>query len=538
MGSQADIILKSGAVFTGTGSRVTKGAVAIAGNRIAAVGDELEVESLAGPGTRIFEFKDELIMPGFHDFHTHVLLGGLALDTVDLHDASSEEEAVEKVYKFATSRPKDPWVLGYGWYHIFWKNKTLPTKASLDRVIPNRPVFLFNAEYHGAWVNSRALEICQINRNTPDPPFGKIERDQHGEPTGFLYETAEVLVGRKALSFSDERSKKLVTNFMERAARVGATSVNNMLSLPGSEIGDTDVYRRMESEGKLTVRFFLEGALQESLDRAEELRTIYKSHKVRFAGLKEFLDGVATTYTAYMVDRYSDRDTHGITLLPPEVAKQWVVKADKQGFRVRFHACGDGAVRLALDCYEAARRANGKRDARHSIEHLETVCPDDFKRFKALGVVASIQPEHLAVTETFADNPFLERLGKQREPYFWPNRSFSEAGAVVSYGSDFPVVDLNPMQGLYRAVTRLHNDGKPKGGWNPQEKVSVAEALSHYTRDPAYGSFMENDLGTLEVGKLADIVVLDRNLMRCGADEIPDTKVRLTIMDGSIVYEE
>jgi predicted amidohydrolase YtcJ len=298
------------------------------------------------------------------------------------------------------------------------------------------------------------------------------------------------------------------------------------------------VYRRMEADGKLTVRFFLEGALQESLDRAEELRRNYKSSKVRFAGLKEFLDGVATTYTAFMVDRYSDKDTHGITLLPPEVAKQWVLNADKQGFRVRFHACGDGAVRLALDCYEAARRANGKRDARHSIEHLETVCPEDFRRFKDLGVVASIQPEHLAVTENFRDNPFLERLGKKREPYFWPNRSLSTAGAIVAYGSDFPVVDLNPMLGLYRAVTRLHNDGKPKGGWNPKEKVSVAEALCHYTRDPAYGSFMENELGTLEAGKLADIVVLDRNLTQCGADEILGTKTRLTVMDGNVVYED
>jgi len=538
MSNQVDLILKSNAVFTGIGQETRKAAVAVVGGRIAAVGEEQEIEALAGRGTRILRFGDELIMPGFHDFHTHVLLGGLALDTVDLHEAVSENEAADKVRDFAASRPDEPWVLGFGWYHIYWRDKKLPTRRSLDRAVPDRPVFLFNAEYHGAWVNSRALELCGIDRNTPDPPFGKIERDRHGEPTGFLYETAEVLVGKKALDFSDEYSQKLVSNFMERAARVGITSVNNMLSLPGSELGDTDVYRRMEADGKVTVRFFLEGALQESLGRAEELRRTYTSDKVRFAGLKEFLDGVATTYTAFMVDRYSDRDTHGTTLLPPDVAKQWVINADRQGFRVRFHACGDGAVRLALDCYEAARRENGKRDARHSIEHLETVHPLDFERFKDLGVVASIQPEHLAVTENFRDNPFFERLGTQREPYFWPNRSLSKADARVAYGSDFPVVDLNPMLGLYRAVTRLHNDRQPEGGWNPQEKVSVEEALGHYTRDPAYGSFAEDELGTLEAGKHADIVVLDRNLTLCHPDEILDARVRMTVMDGKVVYQD
>jgi predicted amidohydrolase YtcJ len=538
MSAQVDLILKSNAVFTGTGQGTRKAAVAVAGGRIAAVADEREIEALAGRGTKIFPFGDELIMPGFHDFHTHVLLGGLALDTVDLHEATSEEEAADKVRDFAATRPEEPWVLGFGWYHIYWRNKRLPTRKSLDRAVPDRPVFLFNAEYHGAWVNTRALEYCGIDRNTPDPPFGKIERDRQGEPTGFLYETAEVLVGKKALSFSDEYSRKLVSNFMERAARFGITSVNNMLSLPGSELGDTDVYQRMEADGKVTVRFFLEGALQESLDRAEELRRTYTSDKVRFSGLKEFLDGVATTYTAFMVDRYSDKDTRGITLLPPNVAEQRVINADRRGFRVRFHACGDGAVRLALDCYEAARRANGKRDARHCIEHLETVHPRDFERFKDLGVVASIQPEHLAVTEKFQDNPFFERLGTEREPYFWPNKSLSKAGAVVAYGSDFPVVDLNPMLGLYRAVTRLHNDGKPKGGWNPQEKVSVEQALGHYTRDPAYGSFAEDELGTLEAGKHADIVVMDRNLTQCGSDEILNNRTRLTLMGGKVVYED
>jgi len=538
MESKADVVLKSKCLFCGNNSRLRAGFVAIVGNRIAAVAEDREIESWVGPDTRVYSFNEELIMPGFHDFHTHVLLGGLALETVDLHSSLSEGEAAEQVRCYADSHPNEPWVLGYGWYHIYWHDSSLPTKQSLDRLIPDRPVFLFNAEYHGAWVNSRALSICQIDKNSPDPPFGKIERDANGEPTGFLYETAAVLVGKKALEFPDSKSRQLVRNFMKKAASAGVTSVNNMLSLPGSELGDTDVYRRMEEDGELTVRFFLEGALQESLEGAAALRRKYTSEKVRFTGLKEFLDGVATTYTALMVDRYADRNTHGFSLLPPQVAKRRVVQADGNGFRVRLHACGDGAVRLALDCYEAARNENGHRDSRHSIEHLETVHPADFKRFGPLGVITSIQPEHLAVTDRFCDNPFIERLGKDREPFFWPNRSFSDAGAIVCYGSDFPVVDIDPMKGIYRAVSRLHNDGNPEGGWNPGEKVTVGEALLHYTKDPAYGSFMERDLGSLQERKLADIVVLDRNLLQCDADTIPDVKIRMTLMDGKVVYQD
>jgi predicted amidohydrolase YtcJ len=254
--------------------------------------------------------------------------------------------------------------------------------------------------------------------------------------------------------------------------------------------------------------------------------------------LKSFLDGVATTYTALMVEPYEDKpDTKGITLVPIEVAKNWVRSADKEGCQIRLHACGDGAVRFGLDCFEEAQKHNGRRDARHSIEHIENIHADDATRFQELGVVASVQPEHLAITPTFSDNPYRQRLGKKREKLSWPNKTLLHNRAILALGSDYPVVELNPMIELYRAVTRVHNDGQPEGGWNPEQKLSITEALHAYTYGSAYAAHRENELGSLEAGKLADIVVLDRNLFEIPSEDILKTKVLLTVMDGKVVYQ-
>ncbi|MFD0620547.1 amidohydrolase [Paenibacillus sp. GCM10027629] len=538
MDEKADIVVSSNAVYIGTGDKARPGAIAIAGNRIIAVGSMEEIEGLISPHTQVYSYGDQLIMPGFHDFHLHVLPGSLHYASVNLLQATSEEEAAEMVKAFADTRPDDPWILGFSWYHTFWTNNKLPHRSTLDRLIPDRPVYLLSAEGHAAWVNSKALEMINVTSETADPPYGEIHRDADGEPTGILFETATALA-QEAFQLPHARKESLYCGFFEQAVKLGVTSISDFFPVPGYEIGDLDMYREMEAKGQLTTRIHFLVTLDGDLERPRRLREACTSGKLKFSGLKQFLDGVPATYTAFLVDPYSDRpDTRGETLIDPDKVKEWVIEADKEGFRIRLHACGDGAVRLGLDCYESASRINGTRDSRHTIEHIEVIHPDDIGRFAQLGVIASMQPEHMALTQEFVENPYLARLGQEREPYTWPIKTLMDSGAQVGFGSDYPVVHINPMLEIYRAVTRIHNDGQPEEGWNPKERITIAEALQAYTYSPAYGVFREQELGTLEVGKLADLIILDRNLLDVPADMIRDTKVLLTMIDGEIVYQE
>jgi len=536
---KADLVIMSKAIFMGNQDQPVSGGVAISGNRIVATGSIEEIESYIGGDTKVYRFDNELVLPGFHDHHVHIFCGSLSQESVWLHEATSEEAAAEMVRRFADTRPDDSWIYGFCWYHAFWEKKQLPSRNSLDHLISDRPVFLFNAELHGAWVNTKALELAGITKDTPDPPFGEIARDKKGEPTGFLYETAMGLVAKYAFNLYHNRLYSLFQGFLDKAARLGVTSVSDMQPLPGMELGDAEIYQVFENDEKLTTRIHFVLGLSDNLEHAKKLRDTYKSEKLRFSALKQFLDGVHATYTAYMREPYSDRpDTRGITLIPPDMIRDWVINADREMFRVRLHACGDGAVQLGLDCIEAAQRANGRRDARHTIEHIENIYLEDSIRFGQLGVIASVQPEHLALTETYADNPYRVRLGEEREKLTWPNKTLLKGGAVLALGSDYPVVEFNPMMEIHRAITRVHDDGEPKGGWNPQEKLIVAETLKGYTAGPAYATFGEKDIGTLEKYKLADIIVLDQNLFEIETEKILDTKVLLTVMDGKVIFEE
>ncbi|MRH41708.1 amidohydrolase family protein [Aquibacillus halophilus] len=533
----ADLVLSSNAVFTGLQNQPFKGSVAIKENVILAVGTEQEIRPFIGEQTKVMYFGEQLIMPGFNDFHTHLFLGSLSQESVTLNQAKSEQEVAEMVKIFADSRPTDRWIFGFRWYHVYWDEKKLPHRSTLDKLIPDRPVFLFNDECHGAWVNSKALELLGIDKDTPNPPFGEIMRDEDGEATGFLYETAMTYAKEVFESIPIERQEELLQNFLKTTARLGITSVSDMLPLPGLELGNLSLYKQFDVQNKLTTRIHFLAALNGDLEHPRYLREVFNSEKLKFSGLKQFLDGVPITYTAFMIDPYTDNDTtRGNTLIPIDVVKEWTKEADKENFRIRLHACGDGAVRLGLDCFEAAQRQNGQRDSRHTIEHIEVIHPDDMDRFSELDVIASFQPEHMAVSKQFATNTYRKRLGKEREKYTWPINSIKDSGAPIAFGTDFPVVGLDPLTEIYRAVTRVHDDGYPIGGWNPSEKISLAEALRFYTLGSAYGVFRESELGTLEKGKLADVIVLDRNLFNVGLEEIRDTRVALTVMDGKVVY--
>lgn len=533
---KADIVISSNAVFTGLDNSPEPATIAIIGNKIAAIGSHDEIVPYIGTNTQVYHYGDQLIMPGFHDFHLHIIPGALELDSINLLDAKSEEEAADMVRQFADTRPEEPWVIGFAWDNGTWENKQLPSRASLDRVLPDRPVILSHVECHYAWVNSKALELMGINRDTENPPFGENAKDENGELTGILYEKAMDLIIKEAYDFTREKKSELLRKFFERSAEYGITSVNDMYAPSSDILDDFELFIKLEDSGDLTTRIHLTPALTDDLERAKKLRDTYTSDMLQFSGLKFFIDGVITGYTAYMLEPYADRlETKGDSSIPPEEFIKLVVDADREDFRIRVHAIGNGGVRLVLDAYEEAQKLNGVRDSRHTIEHIESIHPADITRFNELGVIASMQPQHLALTDK---EVYFSRLGKERDQLTFAVNTLKKAGARLAFGSDFPVTSLNPMLEIYRAVTRVDYSGSPENVWNQEESIPLAEALKAYTYGPAYGTFREHQLGTLEPGKLADVIVLDRNLFEVPAEEILDTKVQLTIVDGKTVFKQ
>jgi len=526
----ADIVISGNAVFTGKADYPEPAAILIKDNKIVEVTAIDSYRNYTDQKTKIYHFGDQLILPGFHDFHIHLLLGGLLNDSVRLHSAKSAHEAAQMVKVYADRRADHPFVVGCSWEQNQWKDGE-PHRMFLDEWIPDRPVLLYQAEFHSVWVNSKLLELAGINRNTENPAYGKIVKDEYGEPTGLLLEHAVGLVTR-VLPLSLEIKKKLLDNFLKDAAKNGVTSVHDLLRVPDMSVEEADLYADYEEDGKLTTRVHFVAPLTGDLELAKRLRDKYKSNMVQFCGFKQFADGVTTSFTASLLEPYSNNPaTKGETVFPEEVIKKWTIDADREGFRVRFHCIGDGAVRLALDSFEASRQKNGIRDSRHSIEHVEMIHPNDIDRFRQLGVIASVQPEHINVTTR---NVYEELIGKERMKYNFLLKTMMDHGTTMVFGTDYPVVGLNPLPGIYRAVTRLDDEGV---AWDGNERISLKDALLAYTAAPAYGSFREKELGTIEAGKLADIIVLDRNLFAVPYEEIKDSKVVFTMVDGKVVHQ-
>jgi predicted amidohydrolase YtcJ len=536
----ADMIIKSRAVFDGIADAPFQGYVAIKGNKISAVGrGNASADGLADAKTEVIDAGERLVMPGFHDSHVHLLMAGLYRCYPNLTDARSEEEAARMVADAAEKNPnKDGFMFGFGWYHFFWDSKKPPRKESLDRYFPDRPVLLVNAEAHGVWVNSKALAIAGITEYTKDPFGGKIERDESGEATGFLYENASGLVTRHAFVFSKEREAELLRAFMDGAAAYGITSVNDVMPYFHGNMGSVAAYSALDAKGGLTVRIHAAPNLFGDLDEVVEWRNKYSSEKLRVNMVKQFLDGVSTTHTALLLDDYANSPgDKGSSLFKLDEIEKAVPEAHRRGLSVKLHSCGDASLRLALDCYENAIKAYGNTGARHAAEHCEMVSDTDMPRFGALGVIPSVQPEHVAMTQIFAENPYHATLGKERADKTWPFKSLLESAGVLAIGSDCPVVDNNPFLGIYRAVTRLHNDGEPAGGWNPSQKLTLSEILKCYTWGSAYGVSREDELGTLAPGRFADIAVLSQNPFVTEESKLIKGTVDITVMDGRVIYE-
>ncbi|YCI76458.1 amidohydrolase [Bacillus sp. R1-10] len=533
---KADIVLSSDAIFTGLTHEPTSGAIAILGDKILSVGSKAEIEPFIGSGTKVFNYGNQLIMPGFHDFHLHIMFSALSLTSINLFEARSAQEVAAKVLEFSKECPEEDWIIGMQWDAGYWHDKQEPHYRILDAVIPNRPVVLFHAEGHYTWVNSKAMELAGVTEDIRDPDFGRYERDKNGLLTGILYEEAQQIVLKEALRLTQNKKETILKEFLRLLSQNGITSVNDLFAPIDDFLQDYDLFEKLDKQGELTTRFHITPELDGNLDKAQTLRNKYESKKLQFSGLKQFVDGTVTGHTAYFLKPYSDQlDICGHPALDPEVLIDRVVKADELGFRIRFHAIGDAAIRLALDAFEEAVRKNGKRDSRHTIEHIEVIDQDDIERFSKLGVIASMQPDHMAASSR---EVYSSIIGPEREKNVFLTKSLLNSGASLALGTDFPVsISLNPMRQIYTAITRVDSSGNPQNTWHPEQKLTLAEALKAYTYGSAYGCFRENELGTLEAGKLADLVVLDRNLFDIPESEVLETKVELTINDGKVVYK-
>ncbi len=533
-----NLVLKSTCIYDSVGDKPFAGYIEIEDNKIKEIikGDSAEAAARYSDTARydLRDCGDRTITAGLIDSHVHLFLGSLHNATVDIYNTATEDEAARTLYEFYKDRG-DEWVLGFRWSNYRWPDEKLPTKASLDKYFPDRPVIAFNDELHAVWVNSKTLEICGITKDTPDPEGGTIERDENGEPTGYLLEQPAMnLATSKALNVSPEKEEELIEGFIEMAHRKGVTSVGAVHVL---RIMKHEACRRLEEKGKLKMRVFFAPHMEMDFDEALKLKKEYTSDKLSFLGLKGFMDGTPLGYTGYMVDPYADRPGFRSE---PLVSKEWIFAKSRQCYEhdipLRLHACGDGAVRLALDAYEAARKELGPKDVRNTIEHIEVLHRDDLHRFAETNTIASIQPCHILM-ESLEKHPIFELLEPDRVDLAWPGKSLEKAGAHIAFGTDYPIVELDPIDTIYRAVKRRMEDDRPEEGWNPQEKFTIAEAIGHSTIGPAYMMRMEDKLGTLEAGKLADINVFDKNIFE-HEEDIPSVKTAMTIFDGEVVFDE
>lgn len=520
----AERIFVNGRIWTGTPGPRTP-ALAVRGNRIAAVGTEAAIRALAGPATQVEDLKGRFVAPGLNDAHLHLLY----VETVDLADAPDVPEIQRRITEYARANPQAPWVTGRGWFYGAFPGG-MPHKRLLDAVVPDRPSLMTGYDGHTAWANSKALELAGITRDTPDPPSGAIGREASGEPTGVLKEAAIALVRKHVPPPSEDEKYRALKRRLDEAASYGLTSVQNASAL------DLPVFERVLAEGGLKVRVysalaFTKDPALEDLARYKALREKHRGPLLKLGAVKGVVDGVVESGTAAMFAPYVVTGGTGIPNWTAEDLNRTAALYDKEGFQIFLHAIGDKAIDMALDAYEHAAAANGTSGRRHRVEHIEVPLAADLPRFKALGVIASTQAL-FANPDANTLNVYAKNLGPVRAARAMPFRSLDAAGAVQAFGSDYPVFSMRALTGIYAAVTRTTPQGTPAGGWQPHERIAAEAALRHFTVDAAYASFDEEDKGTLAPGKLADFVVLSEDILSPPPDRILKAKVMLTVMDG------
>ena len=539
----ANLILKSTRIFTAEpGENATmSGSIAIAGGRIAFVGSDEEAAAHVGPETTVTDLGDAFVCPGFHDSHLHFFPSAMDRSPyVVFCEGTCPEDCVEALKQVENARPKDEFMLSYGWYHPLWDNPVLPTKDLLDAAYPDRPVCLQSGDSHTLWTNSKGLEKFGITKDSVPPAGGVYQKDENGELTGIIQETAATALIPTMLAFSEEETNAGIKQFLADLNAEGITSVCDvsLLAVPGGDFVRDDVYRALEERGDLTVRINMFPTALEDLSRARKLRDEFADNDLlRSPGLKQFFDGVSSTHTAWLTEPYAnayfDGDC-GSPVTDPERMRRIVLGAAEEGFAVRIHTIGDKAIHVALDIFEEAREKFGPVKGQNGLEHLENLLPEDIARLAELDVSANCQPPH-----TVLDPNGIERdLGPKRAQCMWPYRSYLDAGVKFSFGTDSPVVDINSREVIYDAVTRQSPaTGEPVGGWQPQERICAADAIRAYTLGSAVAAGRGDEVGSLAVGKLADIAVLDTDLTTCDPEDILRANVLATYLGGKKVYE-
>ncbi|MFI8460725.1 amidohydrolase [Kitasatospora sp. NPDC085464] len=541
--TQADLVFTRGPVHTGDAARTRASSLAVVGERIAAVGHD-EVRELIGPKTEVVDLTGKLLLPGFQDAHIHAVFGGTELATCDLTGTVGVADYLERIRAYAQANPGQEWITGSGWSMESFDGG-LPTRHLLDSVVPDRPVYLTNRDHHGAWANTRALELAGLTRDTPDPADGRIEREADGTPGGTLQEGATALVARLLPpSTAADRLDGLL-----RAQRLlhslGITGWQDaLLGEFNGQPDPSDAYLAAARSGTLTAR--VTGALWWRRDRgAEQIPELVRrreelSHgRFRAGSVKIMQDGIAENFTAAMTAPYLDgcgcaTANSGLSFVDPDALRGYVTELDALDFQVHFHALGDRAVREALDAVEAARAANGRRGARHHLAHLQVVHPDDLARFARLGAIANIQPLW-AAHEPQMDELTIPFLGPERAAWQYPFGALQRAGATLAAGSDWPVSSPDPLAGLHVAVNRMEPDATDGRVFLPEQRLDLASAIAAYTAGSAYVNG-HDDAGVLAAGWLADLVVLDRDILTGPAEEIAHARVLRTYVGGELVH--
>ncbi len=530
----ADLVLLNGTVWTVNPEYPKAEGVAVMGKRILEVGTSEQIKRLIGPDTRVVDLEGGLLLPGFIDSHTHFLDGGFALASIQLRDVKSQEEFAARIKEKARELGEGEWILNGDWDHQQFNPPELPRKEWIDPVTPRNPVCVNRLDGHMVLANSLALNLAGINRDTQSPEGGVILKDPDtGEPTGILKDAAINLVQRHIPEPSLVQKISAAKAAIKHANEMGVTSVHDM-----AYAGNFEVYQELQKREELLARLYVYIPITEvELLVRLKLKSPFGNDFLRVAGLKGFVDGSLGSSTALFFEPYTDDSTkRGILhsqMFPEGIMEERILNADKGGLQVATHAIGDKANHIILDIFEKVIQENGPRDRRWRIEHAQHLLPEDIERIARLNIIASVQPYHAIDDGRWAE----KKIGYERCRTSYAFKSLIDAGTLLVCGSDWTVAPLDPISGIYAAVTRRTLDGKNPEGWFPEQKISLEEAIKGYTINGAYAEFAERKKGSIESGKLADLVVIDRDLFAIPPEEIREANVMVTVLDGEVVYQ-
>lgn len=536
--SPADIAFKGGAVYALDAARTWSQAVAIRAGRVVFVGSDQDLKAYIGRTTRVVELKGRMLMPAFQDAHIHPISAGIEANTCDLNGSKTAAEYVAAIKKYADQHPDASWITGGGWLMSAFGPGGMARRELLDAVVPDRPVYLSSSDGHTVWVNSKALELAHITNQTPDPVDGRIDRDpKTGAAIGSLQEGANAPVAALVPPATAAQRQEGLRYAVKLLNGYGITAIQD------ADVDEDDLktYQALDQHGELSLRVVAAIWWEhrnglEQIDNIKRLRGKYTGGHIDARTVKIMQDGVMENYTAVLLQPYlKPGNVYGIPMVPPQQLKQIVTRLDAEGFQVHFHAIGDGAVRQALDAVEAARDKNGELGHRHHIAHLELIDPKDVSRFRELGVIANFQPLW-AFADEYITKLTMPFLGAERSSRLYPIGSLYRSGAVVAFGSDWSVSSPNPLEEIKVAVTRMGPRGETHTPFLPAERINLPEALAAFTINAAYTNRLEKQTGSIEVGKFADLVVLDRNLFAIAPADISNAQVLVTLFQGRTVH--